>query len=970
MWKNITPAFLFYILLLCTTTTASSRADISDAVKEIANTLSNLTCETKGAASYVNLFREDTSNSCIKSSIFSFSMATIVSPLFYPSAILNTILEYDNDKYPDLKYNCNIDNRADPWKPVLSFGICSDVILIAKRTISAATLLPKIGIALISDPTHLFNEGVVNILKKTWDVDPYKKYIKKEPGDSGISPSTIPFPWTVIQYKDQICLATVSLTGNLPIGCKFTKEPYPVSYFNLFFGHNSGYPNNSANKFLKTTSCTKTKESCYQIARKESQSLLTMSMPVVECVKSMLNVLLVNPESCNIEVPSSDSTFFSFQQAMRKTVSALLTLYVIFVGFNILLKGDIPNKKELVIYVLKFVLVTYFSIGINSNNDGQSHNGITEWLFPLMMGATSEFANWIMDVNTNGLCYFKTSDYTNPSYAIWDSLDCRIAHYLGLDALNDFINQENNLRASNFLNNSVNTTKDIYNTRTNFSIPPYLYLIIPAIITGSVELVSLALAYPLLVISVGAFMLNGFVISMILITILSIMAPIFVPMALFSFTKPFFENWLRLIISLTLQPMIVAIFMIVLFSIYEAGFYSGCQYYEKDVKLNLTPQAIKDINNPVVTLLDPKKDSSKQQEYKKVFYIELDKDKYRNPQDYGKCISSLGYMLSQPSSAIIKNILNMESTKSNSTQSKDSNTPKAQVRGVSRTSDYEGQFTFISDGLAKHSGPFGKIIKVIYQSIKHLLENLLTSCLLLYVMYNISKQLSQLVSDISMGPNTSKMGLKATDIFNAGMQAIGMAAAAASSAVAKQNGADGASGKTMDTLPRPSPTGKTNLQNEVINYESNKPHSTESHNKTSEDLPLKEPSFNGLDISTNKEPFAFDKSTEHTDIITNFLNHHDIEAKSTNITDKKREAEEGKFSIAVTTAEFGRYIKLFDKKPSGPVTPVFEHTVKKLLEDEYIPKETKNDFVQTMRKTLVNAEAQSKFEEIVSSCKS
>jgi len=51
------------------------------------------------------------------------------------------------------------------------------------------------------------------------------------------------------------------------------------------------------------------------------------------------------------------------------------------------------------------------------------------------------------------------------------------------------------------------------------------------------QLVSLALMYPLLVISVGAFVVNATVACMISIVILGVLAPLFVPLYLFNYTS-------------------------------------------------------------------------------------------------------------------------------------------------------------------------------------------------------------------------------------------------------------------------------------------------------------------------------------------------------------------------------------------------------------------------------------------------
>ena len=94
-------------------------------------------------------------------------------------------------------------------------------------------------------------------------------------------------------------------------------------------------------------------------------------------------------------------------------------------------------------------------------------------------------------------------------------------------------------------------------------------------------LVSLALSYPLLVISVVAFMVNATIMCMISIVILGILAPLFVPMFLFAYTRNYFDSWVKLMISFLLQPMVVVTFMITMFSVYDYGFYGKCQSKSK-----------------------------------------------------------------------------------------------------------------------------------------------------------------------------------------------------------------------------------------------------------------------------------------------------------------------------------------------------------------------------------------------------
>ena len=69
----------------------------------------------------------------------------------------------------------------------------------------------------------------------------YNMYVHQVQGDSGmiIDIGIIPvFPWKVIKEKDKMCVATQSLSGWIPVGCKYIKEPYPISIYADFMDVN------------------------------------------------------------------------------------------------------------------------------------------------------------------------------------------------------------------------------------------------------------------------------------------------------------------------------------------------------------------------------------------------------------------------------------------------------------------------------------------------------------------------------------------------------------------------------------------------------------------------------------------------------------------------------------------------------------------------------------------------------------
>jgi type IV secretion system protein VirB6 len=437
---------------------------------------------------------------------------------------------------------------------------------------------------------------------------------------------------------------------------------------------------------------------------------------------------------------------------MYVAVSAFLTLYVIFVGFNIVLGGELPNQGELIMYALKVILVIYFSVGINTTHDTQGFNGMTEWIFPILFDGAGELSSWIMGADPSGLCKFTQEDYDEAIqgywnlYSLWDSLDCRILHYLGV----------------NFASDTSNSSKYM-----NFSIPPYMLLLIPAIYTANLQLIMLALAYPLLIISVAAYFVNSFIMSLICIVILGVLAPLFVPMVLFQFTKGYFTSWFKLLLSFTLQPMVVATFLTVMFAVYDSAFYTSCKYNSLVTKKTIYSN---DIDNPGEQIVVAER-------YKKVFFLDTIKGDYDSEEDFKECFTSLGGMLNITQSAIFNEIA--KGTGATATTNEDGSTTYRM-----ETDPYETPGSI--DNEPSSDSPFNKSKKkekgiffssdiIIFEYIRDLIMNLFTCCVILYLMKNFAEQLSEFAADITEGVSLGDTTIGAnavSDKVNSGVNMV------------------------------------------------------------------------------------------------------------------------------------------------------------------------------------------------------
>lgn len=760
------------ILILCSTLNFTiihnSYAEEKDTLDTITDILSGLTCETQGIG---DLLRTEFSHTCIPGSFFSFATANIISPGVYANTMLRLKIN-DHDLF-DKSYpggQCARNNKIDPKDPKLTFALCNNISLAKVRMKAIAMSAVAIAKAVLdgSDPW--------DDIKDVWGSNKsefHTIYKDQRDGDTDVMWDVLlPVYFKVVKQKDTMCVAAPTILADwVAVGCKYIREPYPESMYGTFMSLSDNKAKEDSNTAaidpMAIVDCGMSSSSCYQRAYENSKTAIVISSPLIECIKEMTARLLISKDVCTFDqvnqvINSSkreSSVLFQFQRNMHRTVTALLTIYVIFFGFKIILSSDIPPKNEIINFVLKMLFVTYFSVGININpGSGSDYNrldGMVQWAFPLLLGGIDTLGGWVMNASPSELCKFDGEHYDkNLSYMpLWDALDCRVSHYLGLDMLSTLLveNQHRNHDFENF---------DFF----SFSAPPYVYLLIPAIISGNMTLVSLALSYPLLVISVGAFMVNATVMCMISIVILGVLAPLFVPMFLFEYTRGYFESWVKLLISFLLQPMVVVTFMIMMFSVYDFGFYGHCKYTSKTIKNSIEDSIVSGGNGTREV---------------KIFFVNNNWKDYNKEDDVKSCKNSLGYMLNNPLATIF------DFAKDNL------NEIVKEKPGSGSTDDHLSKFQFLQ-GIVMGPGMFFVSPKLVFEKIKNIVLALITACFTLYLMYHLSAKLAEFAADMTEGVALSSVAIHPQAIFKAGMAAIG--AAGKMGAADKATGAGGGTG--------------------------------------------------------------------------------------------------------------------------------------------------------------------------------
>lgn len=354
---------------------------------------------------------------------------------------------------------------------------------------------------------------------------------------------------------DRTCTEVLMDTGWVTLGCKFRSPPLI--------------------KMSTKPQCQKLHDiSCSDSTKLASKSFMPITSRMMQCVTELLYVVFKWGD-CSI---GDLNPIAQFQERMRDVVQVILVLYVILFGIRVAL-GVLPKKSDIWIFIFKICLVSYFVIGgfkVTDPNAGAEaadirRNGL-ELLFDGALGAMHDFANIVAGNDTvdpdkpMALCKYNRSDYQNNTnigldysfLALWDSFDCRLMFYMGF-AIPTKLGQT-----------MVETP--LVGSFTGGLIS-YIWALVFSF--NWVFLIFL-LIFSVLLLSITIFLAHLYIIAMIAITIMIFMGPIFIPMALFERTKGYFDSWLRLLISYTLQPAIIIAFVVIMTGVIDEVLYKGC----------------------------------------------------------------------------------------------------------------------------------------------------------------------------------------------------------------------------------------------------------------------------------------------------------------------------------------------------------------------------------------------------------
>lgn len=297
---------------------------------------------------------------------------------------------------------------------------------------------------------------------------------------------------------------------------------------------------------------------CYDdSAWSASQNDFSISGPVVQCVTMAVKALLFGERPASapdgtdffdttaitttlsgqeyINTCSSNSLFDNIQTALRGSVFLALSLYVVLWGFQYIMAaaggGRLTSKGEFVKRIVTVSLVIFFATG-------------PAWktYFPVLLDITQVYSQKFLNATTTAVvdqatgdtsaattyCQFQANQYDAgyETFALWDTLDCKLKAY--------FFGDEDFPKIITLGFASILVRPDV-----------------------GIFILLFTLVFAFFVAGIVVSVVEIFFTSMIGLAINLFLSPIFIPMALFNVTKGYFNNWLREIISLTLNPVLM-----------------------------------------------------------------------------------------------------------------------------------------------------------------------------------------------------------------------------------------------------------------------------------------------------------------------------------------------------------------------------------------------------------------------------
>ncbi|MDN5248046.1 MAG: type IV secretion system protein [Wolbachia endosymbiont of Tyrophagus putrescentiae] len=300
---------------------------------------------------------------------------------------------------------------------------------------------------------------------------------------------------------------------------------------------------------------------CYDQAGTQSLSPLPITSMVVQCVKESLDNLVAGRGS-----PDGKSFLSVAQKRLKATVTVVLVLALMLFAMKAI-SGGVRNPQEVYMLIIKFAFVVYLTTGNAMSHYYGELTRLSNGLSEIVLKASSESKN---------ICNYEAKSY-NEDFAYlapWDRLDCRLLFYLGapLEGVGGKIGT-----------GGVATLTVLFGAAPALLVAGSIFGIIFA--GGQILIALVAILMGFLMMAVVLWICYVFILSLIALSVIVILSPLFIPMILFQATKGYFDGWLRELITYSLYPVILFSFLSFMFVACDKIFYKGLSFEKENLTI-------------------------------------------------------------------------------------------------------------------------------------------------------------------------------------------------------------------------------------------------------------------------------------------------------------------------------------------------------------------------------------------------
>ncbi|MDD9336586.1 MAG: type IV secretion system protein [Wolbachia sp.] len=330
-------------------------------------------------------------------------------------------------------------------------------------------------------------------------------------------------------------------------------------------------------------------QACYNQAGTKSLAPIPVTSMIVQCIKESLDNLVDGIDASGEVLKEKDAngnvlkdengrekvtgSFISVaQKKLKNAITAVLVLALILFAIKVM-AGGVRSPQEMYVLIIKFALVIYFTTGGAMQQYYGHLTKLSNGLSEIVLKASEDI----------GICKYDAGqdyEYTNAqgkmvsySYlAPWDRLDCRILFYLGAPL--------------HGIGGKVGTGGIVTLTVLLGAAPVLLVsgFVLGIIFAGGQILICfVSIFMAILMMMIILWTCYVFILSLVALSVIIILSPLFIPMVLFQHTKGYFDGWVKELITYSLYPVMLFAFLSFMFIACDKVFYKGLKFTEEEI---------------------------------------------------------------------------------------------------------------------------------------------------------------------------------------------------------------------------------------------------------------------------------------------------------------------------------------------------------------------------------------------------